>query len=384
MHVDCGSVGARRVLKAEDGVITDFAEQCHGVFEVFVGFAGEADDDVGAEGDVAAGCLGPGNALEIPIPGVLALHGAQDVGRAGLHGEMDVVAERWDGVDDVDDVLGEVAGVRGREAHSADAVDLADGSKEFSKAAFATGVFEAVYVLAEELDFGEALLRDHLRFGEHGGGSAGAFLTSRIRHNAVGAEFVAAFDDGDVATVRVGARGELGVERLVCLAVVQAGDAGLACFKAGEHGGKIAVACRTGDHGNVGSALEDFVALLLCNTAEDGELFAFAVHLFVLVEAVEDLLLRFIADGAGVVKDQASVDFVGNLSVAFAKKGSDNFFGIVRVHLAAEGFDVKGLTHTIEYILPLLRLHGKATQSPERVEPSESSYMVAARLDLAE
>jgi len=56
----------------------------------------------------------------------------------------------------------------------------------------------------------------------------------------------------------------------------------------------------------------------------------------------------------------------------------------MRVHLAAEGFDVKGLTHTVQYILPLLQLHGKAKQSPEHIELSETSRMVAARLDLAE
>ena len=47
-------------------------------------------------------------------------------GAAGLHGQMDVVAERGHGVDGVDDVLGEVARVRGGEADALDAVDLAD------------------------------------------------------------------------------------------------------------------------------------------------------------------------------------------------------------------------------------------------------------------
>ena len=159
MHVDRRRVRARRVLEAVDGVVADLVEQRDGVFEVAVGLAGKADDDVGGQRDVALRGLGPGNALEVPVAGVLALHGAEDVGRAGLHRQMHVVAERGHGVDGVDDVPGEVARVRGGEADALDAVDLADGGKKLGEAALAAGVAVAVDVLAEKLDFGEAKLR---------------------------------------------------------------------------------------------------------------------------------------------------------------------------------------------------------------------------------
>jgi hypothetical protein len=71
------------------------------------------------------------------------------------------------------------------------------------------------------------------------------------------------------------------------------------------------------------------------------------VELFVLVEAVEDFLLGLVADRAGVVEDEAGVGFVGGLGVALLDEGADDLFGVVGVHLAAEGFDVKGL-HTQE------------------------------------
>ena len=187
------------------------------------------------------GGLRPGDALEVPVAGVLALHGLEDGGAAGLDGEMDVIAEGRDGVDCVDDVFGEVAGVGGREADALDAVDFAYGGEEFGEGALAAGVVVAVYVLAEELDFGEAGLGDALGFGEDGGGGAAALFAAGIRHDAVGAEFVAAFDDRDVAAVGVGAGGEFGVEGLVGLAVVEAGDAGFAGFEAGQHVGKVAV-----------------------------------------------------------------------------------------------------------------------------------------------
>jgi hypothetical protein len=58
---------------------------------------------------------------------------------------------------------------------------------------------------------------------------------------------------------------------------------------------------------------------------------------------MEDLLLGFVADGTGVVEDEAGVGLVRHLGVAFAQQGADDFFGVVGVHLAAESFDVKGL-----------------------------------------
>ena len=176
-----------------------------------------------------------------------------------------------------------------------------------------------------------------------------ALFAARVRNDAVGAELVAAFDDGDVAAMRVGARGELGVEGLVGLAVVQAGDAGLAGFEAGEHVRQVAVAGRACDQRDVGRLLEDLVAFLLRDAADHGELLAFALHPLVLVQAMEDLLLGLVADGAGVVEDQAGVGFVRHLGVAFLHQRADDFFRVVRVHLAAEGFDVKGLHGVVNW-----------------------------------
>ena len=126
-------------------------------------------------------------------------------------------------------------------------VTFAYGGEEFGEGALAGGVAVAVDVLAEELDLGEAGLGDALGFGEDGGGGAAALFAAGVGDDAVGAELVAAFDDGDVAAVGVGAGGEFGVEGLVGLAVVEAGDAGLAGFEAGEHVGKVAVAGGAGD-----------------------------------------------------------------------------------------------------------------------------------------
>ena len=171
---------------------------------------------------------------------------------------------------------------------------------------------------------------------------AAALLAARVRHHAVGAELVAAFDDGDVAAVGVLAGGELGLEGLVGLAVVEAGDAGLAGFKPGEHLGQFAVGGRTRDQRDVRRALEDLLALLLRHAAQHGEALAFPVLALVFVEPVEDLLLRLVADGAGVVEDQAGIFFRLHLPVALLPECANHLLRVMGIHLAAEGLKIEG------------------------------------------
>src|SRR5579871_629152 len=263
---------------------------------------------------------------------------------------MDVVAEGGGGIDSLDDVAGEVARVRGGEADAADARDVADGGEEFGEGHAAGGVAPGVDVLAQELDVGVAKVGHLAGFDEDGGGGAGALFAPGVGDDAVGAELVAAFDDGDVAAVRVGAGGEVGLEGEIGLAVVEAGDAGFAGFEAGKHLGEVAVGSGSGYEGDVGGLLEDALAFLLGDAAEDGKLFALALEALVLVEAMEDLLLGFVADGTGVVEDQAGIGFVLDAGVALVLKGANDFFRIMGVHLAAEGFDIESLAHREQYI----------------------------------
>src|SRR5215469_10785044 len=141
---------------------------------------------------------------------------------------MNVVAELGVLFDSVDDVFCKIARVRGGEANTLNAVNLADVDEQFGKGSLSAGVAVAVHVLAEELNLGVAKASDALSFGQHRGRRARALLAPRIRNNAVGAELVATLDDGDVAAVGIRARGEFGVEGLVRLAVVEPGHARLA------------------------------------------------------------------------------------------------------------------------------------------------------------
>ena len=88
-------------------------------------------------------------------------------------------------------------------------------------------------------------------------------------------------------------------------------------------------------------AFENLFAFLLRHTAEHPELLALLLKGFEVGEAVEDLLLGLVADGAGVVQDQIGLLDGLHPAVALGNERADHLFGVVHVHLAAEGFQVE-------------------------------------------
>ena len=89
-------------------------------------------------------------------------------------------------------------------------------------------------------------------------------------------------------------------------------------------------------------ALEDLLAFLLRHAAEHAENLALAGLALELLQAVEDLLLGLVADAAGVVENQVRRLRRLHLLIAFGHQRADHLFGVVRIHLAAECFDVEG------------------------------------------
>ena len=78
------------------------------------------------------------------------------------------------------------------------------------------------------------------------------------------------------------------------------------------------------------------------------------LELLVIVEAIEDFLLCFVADGAGVVEDETGFFLGFDLTIALALEGPDDFFRVMGVHLTAEGLKIEGFFrrhHKVKYIL---------------------------------
>src|SRR5262252_620717 len=91
--------------------------------------------------------------------------------------------------------------------------------------------------------------------------------------------------------------------------------------------------------------LEDLFALLLGHAAQDGKLLTLRLQFLVVVETMENLLLRLVTNGAGVVEDEVSLFYRIHLAISLAHERTDDFLRVMHVHLAAEGLDVKGLSH---------------------------------------
>ena len=103
---------------------------------------------------------------------------------------------------------------------------------------------------------------------------SGSLLAARVRHHAIRAELVAALDDGDVAAMLVRARGELGVERLVGLAIVQPGDALSRRPPAAPASPAGSDRTLNQTPANIRSTLEDLLAFLLGHATEHAEALA--------------------------------------------------------------------------------------------------------------
>src|SRR5580704_15963068 len=132
-HRTGGSVGPGRIIERVHAIIMDAVEQRESCLEVAVALAGKADDDVGSDADGAARSADPLDFFEIFVARVGAQHGFQDRRRSGLHGKMDMVAERGSFVDRLHDIAREVIGMRGGESHSPNAVHRRDFAEQFDK-----------------------------------------------------------------------------------------------------------------------------------------------------------------------------------------------------------------------------------------------------------
>jgi hypothetical protein len=152
--------------------------------------------------------------------------------------------------------------------------------------------------------------------------------------------------------MRVGAGGKLSLEALVGLAVVESGYVAVPCLDLHQHLRQVSVRGGTADHGDVRSAIENSFAFLLGDATEHAEDFALFLELLVVGEAMEDLLLCLIADGAGVVEDEIGFFDGRDLAVALGYERADDLLGVMHIHLAAESFEVELLVCAVGHCCP--------------------------------
>ena len=84
---------ARREDERVGVVVLGLGSHGQRLFEISLGLAGEADDDVGRHGQVIDGAAGFGQACEIPLGGVSAVHQREHPVAPGLQGVVQVLAD---------------------------------------------------------------------------------------------------------------------------------------------------------------------------------------------------------------------------------------------------------------------------------------------------
>ena len=153
-HFGGGGAGALGVDKGEQLHIADFLDQLQRCLKILLGFAGEAHDNVAGEGH--AGDLFPRVADQFLIlPDiVMAVHLLQQSVAAGLHRQVDVLAQVRLCGDGVDQLMAGILGVAGHKADLVIAGYRAELIEQVGKIdLFVQPLAVAVDVLPQQGDF---------------------------------------------------------------------------------------------------------------------------------------------------------------------------------------------------------------------------------------
>ncbi len=256
---------------------------------------------------------------------------------------MHMVAERRHGIHHIDNLADKIPRMRGSKPHPPHPGDRSDRSQQLSKAFLSIRITVRVHVLPEQLNLRIPKVHQLPRFVKNRRRSPAALLAARIRHHAISAELVASLDNRNVAAMRIGARRVLGLKALVGGAIVEPGNPLPAGLQLHQHLREIAVRSRPADERHIRSALKNLFALLLRHAPQDAKLFSLRSILLIIRQPVKDLLLRLVANRAGVIQHQPRLFHRRNLPIPLLQKRPDHLFGVVRIHLAAKGFQVKRL-----------------------------------------
>ena len=344
LGVHGGRRGARPdgVAERERAREPGLAHQVQGAGEVLLGLAREADDDIGRDGGVRDAGPDPVQDGQVAVPAVGPAHGLQDPVRARLQRHVQAGHDVRGPGHRVDDVVGEVPGMRGGESDAFQALDLTAAAQEFAER---TTVPElrpvGVHVLAEQGDLEHPVGDQRTDLAQDVAWAAVLLLAAQARHDAEGAGVVAAHRDRDPGRVDRFApggqqRGE-GLQRLGELGLRLVPDPGPL-----EECGQRAHVVRAVDHVDPGGAFGDPGALHLGQAAADRDLHAVLLLRQQVPQVAVQPVGRVLPDRAGVEHHHVRGLAVTGGLVARLVEQAGQALGIVRVHLAPVGADLVG------------------------------------------
>ena len=192
--------GARAVQKTVPTVEVHVVDEPHGRFEIGVGLARKADDEIGRERDVGPNLAQPADDGFVFQRRVAALHGGEHAVGARLHGQVDLAHQFRGRAIGVDEALGEFQWVRGGVAQAFDAGNFRHVGKQQREVGFVAIDHAApvgIHVLAQQSHFPDALVGQVRYLGNHVVEGSAEFLAARVGHDTEAAILAATFHDRD-------------------------------------------------------------------------------------------------------------------------------------------------------------------------------------------
>ncbi len=135
-------------MEVGEGVAFDEGE---GGGVVGFGFAGEAGDDVGADGGVGEAVVDEVEAAGVVFGAIPAVHGGEDGVGGGLEGHVEVLGDAVGAGEEVDQILGDILGLDGADAEAFDGSFVEDAAEEVEE----FGAGREVAAVGAEVDAGE-------------------------------------------------------------------------------------------------------------------------------------------------------------------------------------------------------------------------------------
>jgi len=184
-----GAFGKRKDVEIGEGQALDEGER--GGMLGF-GLAGEAGDDVGADGGMREALADELDAAGVVLGAVPAVHGGEDAVGAGLQRHVEMLGDAIGGSEEFDEILGDVERLDGADAETFDGGFVEDAAEEIFK--FDAGRKVAAVsaeVDAAENDFAEAGFAEAQNFLEDYFGRKAAAFSADERDDAVGTAGIA-------------------------------------------------------------------------------------------------------------------------------------------------------------------------------------------------
>ena len=279
--------------------------------------------------------------VEVALPAVGAPHRPQHPRAARLGGQVQVLADLGALGHRGDHVGLHVLGMGRGVAHPPDALDARDGPQELGERR-PLGARQVaavrVHVLAEERHLDDPLRRQGRDLAHHVGHRAAALPPAHARHDAVGADAVAA--DGDLHPGLVRPL-PLGGQAAAEGPVEAEGPDGVDALAGHQLAEPRHLARAEGDV-DEGEVAEDRLLLALRPAPADGHdrLRALALDALGVAQVAEEALVRAAADRARVEEDQIRLVAPLRLGVPQRLEQPLHALGVVVVHLAPEGRQV--------------------------------------------